>query len=59
VQDHAADHLDVEVALAKCALAAFSNCGEGCLQNVVDGCPLVELAFEILSAFAQLRISQS
>ena len=58
VQHHAADHLDVEMALAERALGGLAHGGEGRHQNVVERPPLGELFLEFLGAGAQRLVGQ-
>ena len=54
VQDHAADQLHVEMALAERALAGLAHGREGRHQDVVERLAVGDLFLELLGARAQL-----
>ena len=58
VQHHAADQLDVEMALAERALAGLAHGGEGRNQNVVERRAFGELLFEFVGAGAQRLVGE-
>ncbi len=58
MQHHAADQLDVEMALAERALAGFADGGEGRLQDIVEGRALGELLLEFVGARAQRLVGE-
>ncbi len=58
VQDHAADHLHVEMALADRALGRFAHGGEGRHQDVVERLALAELLLERIGARAQRVVGE-
>ncbi len=58
VQDHAADELHVEVALAEGALGGLAHGGEGRDQDVVEGLAGGKLGLELLGAGAQLVVRE-
>ena len=58
VQHHAADQLDVEMALAERALAGLAHGGEGRNQNVVERGTFGELLFEFVSPGAQRLVGE-
>ena len=58
VQHHAANELDVEVALAERALAGLAYRGEGRNQNVVEGGAFGELLLELLRPRAQRLVGE-
>ena len=58
MQHHAADQLDVEMALAERALAGFADGGEGRRQDIVEGCPFGELLLEFAGARAQRFVGE-
>ena len=59
VQDHAADELDVEMALAERALCRLAHGREGLDQDVVDILAGRELGPEAVGAGAQLLVGQA
>jgi hypothetical protein len=58
VQHHAADELDVEVALAERALAGLAHGGESRHQKVVERRPRRHLLFEFVGARAQSLVGE-
>ena len=58
VQHHAADQLDVEMALAERALGRLAHGGEGRHQDVVERRALGELLLEFVGARAQRLVGQ-
>ena len=58
VQHHAADELDVEVALAERALAGLAYGGERRHQDVVEGRPFSQLLFEGVGPRAQCLVGE-
>jgi hypothetical protein len=58
VQVHAADELDIEVALAERPLGGLTAGGEGRYQDIVEGLALLELFLEIGRAGAQLLVGE-
>ncbi len=58
VQDHAADELHVEMALAERALAGLAHGGEGRHQDVVERGAVGDLFLEGLGARAQLLVGE-
>ena len=58
VQHHAADELDVEVALTERALGSFPHGGEGRHQNVVKRGAFTKLLFEFVGASAQFLVGK-
>ena len=58
VQDHAADQLDVEMALAERALGRLAHRGEGVGQEVVEGLALGQALAEPGGARAQLVVGE-
>ena len=58
VQHHAADQLDVEMALAERALGRLAHGGEGGGEQAVELGAVGELAAEFLGAGAQLLVGQ-
>ena len=58
VQHHAANKLDVEVALAERALACLAYGGESLDQNVVEGLAVGELLLEVFSARPQRLVGE-
>ena len=58
VQHHAADQLDVEMALAEGALAGLAHGGEGRHQDVVERGALGELLLEFVGARPQLFVGE-
>ena len=58
MQHHAADQLDVEVALAERALAGFADGGKGWLQDIVERRSLGELLLEFVGARAQRLVGE-
>ena len=58
VQDHAADQLHVEMALAERALGGLAHGGEGRDQDVVERLAVGELLLESLGARPQLVVGQ-
>ena len=59
VQDHAADQLDVEMALPERALGRFAHGREGRHQNVVEGLAVGEFLAEGVGARAQLVVGET
>ena len=59
VQDHAAQQLHVEMALAERAPSRLAHRGEGVDQDVVDLLPLVEPGAQPFGALAQLGVGQA
>ena len=58
VQHHAADQLDVEMALAERALGRLAHGGEGRHQDVVEGAALGELLLEFFGPRAQRLVGE-
>ena len=58
VQDHAADQLHVEMALAERALGRLAHGGEGRHQDVVERLAVGELLLEVVGARAQLLVGE-
>ena len=58
VQHHAADELDVEVALTKRALAGLAHGGKSRHQNVIRRCPLRHLLAKLIRARAQRLVGE-
>ena len=58
VQDHAADQLHVEMALAKGSPGGLAHGGEGGLQEVVEIGAFGDLLFEFVGAGAQLVVGE-
>ena len=58
VQHHAADELDVEMALAEGALGRLAHRGEGRHEDVVEGLAGRELRLELVGAGAQLVVGE-
>ena len=58
MQHHPAEHLDVVMALAECALGAFADGREGFDQHVVQSFAVREALFEIFGARTQLVVGQ-
>src|SRR5215218_1912568 len=58
MQDHAADKLDVEMALANCALPSLPHRREGGYQNVVERGSVHDLLLEFRRAGAQRLIGE-
>ena len=58
MQHHPAEHLDVVMALAECALGAFADGREGFDQHVVQRFAVSEALFEIFGARTQLVVGQ-
>ena len=58
VQHHAADELDVEVALTERSLGSFPHGGEGRHQNVVKRGAFTKLLFEFVGASAQFLVGK-
>jgi hypothetical protein len=59
VQDHPADQLDVEMALAEGALRRFAYRREGGSQEIVDRCPGRDLIAKSLGAGAELVVGEA
>jgi hypothetical protein len=58
VQHHAADQLDVEMALAQRALGGFAHGGEGRHQDVIEALAFGDLLLERLGASAQRLVGE-
>ena len=58
MQDHAADELHVEMALAERALCGFANRGEGRDEDVVQGLAGGDLVPELLGSGAKFVVRQ-
>ena len=58
VQDHAADQLDVEMALAERALGRLANGGEGGDEQVVEGGAGGELLAEVVGAGGKVGVRE-
>ncbi len=58
VQDHAADQLHVEMALADGALGGLAHGGEGRHQDVVERCAVGDLLLEVVGARPQRLVGE-
>ena len=58
MQDHAADELDVEMALAERALGGFAAGGESRYQDIVERLAVLELLLELGGARTQRLVGE-
>ena len=58
MQDHAADHLNIEVAHAEGADGAFANDREGLFKDVVQALAIIEAASEFVCLGLQFAVRE-